>query len=91
MRRSTLAALVLLPPLAACTTDAEREARAAPGDHAQCLSYGIGPNDPRYADCRLAVARLRAEREADRDAAIDRALLSTQGLGNSMIRAGQRR
>jgi hypothetical protein len=89
MKLAYIAVFAAVAAISGCTTDAEREMRAAAGDEAQCVSYGITRSDPRYADCRLAVARLRIDREAARDAAFQRAMIGLQAAGNSMMQAGQ--
>lgn len=63
--------------LAACQSPAQKAARAIAEDDAWCRSVGIGPSDPRYADCRQSAALVRLQKEAAdtaRAAAISSAL-----------------
>jgi hypothetical protein len=62
--------LVLLP-LAACTTAAEIQANAravAAQDDATCRSYGASPGSAVYVQCRMNISNQRAAAERQEDA-----------------------
>ena len=46
----------------------QRAQRLAQQSHDQCISFGISPSDPRYADRRLAVTQMLMQEDAQRRA-----------------------
>ena len=60
-----LLAVSLFGLLAACTTPEQ----TAKEEHATCRSYGFSVGTQAYGNCRLALAQIRAQEEANRRAA----------------------
>jgi len=67
MLKPALAAILVLPLLAACANDASRQAEAAKidaQDDANCRELGFEPGTEAYGNCRLKLKEIRAQERA---------------------------
>ena len=70
MKRIALVAVLML--VAGCVTTEQRAARKAEiakSEHQECINYGAQIGAEMYMDCRLSLAKLRAQSDAARTAA----------------------